>query len=94
VRWRTTRTTGDETAGWLHSGGLTLHPYRDTALEFSGGLRLTEDVFSGLSSRIEWEGASLEVPLARSWYFLFSLEHDHGDTPSQLQSFTSVSWLF
>jgi hypothetical protein len=50
LRWRTTRTTGDETAGWLHVGGLTLHPYRETALEWTGGVRLTEDVFSGTTT--------------------------------------------
>jgi len=94
LRARGTRTLGDDIEGWLFSGGLALRPYGDLTLDLAGGVRITEEVFSGIESRVTWESIGLDLPLARRWFLLLSVEHSQGTSFDEIQSYTSASYVF
>ena len=94
LRARGTRTLGDDIEGWLWSGGLSLRPYGELTLDLAGGVRSTEEVFSGIESSVTWESAGLDLPLARRWFLLLSVEHSQGTSFEEIQSYTSASYVF
>jgi hypothetical protein len=94
LRLRSTRFVGDFSTEWLLAGGLTVRPLGQTDLNLTAGTRSTQDVLSGLETRVAWVGADLSAGFARNWYLTLSGDRDHGDGIDQIQLYYGLSRLF
>ena len=94
-RVRSSRYTGENSEGWLHSLGFGFEPARRLRLELQGGLR-DETLLRAIpvEGTLVWYGLDLEVALGRHWYLYLSGERTDGEVEEYDQIYTTVSYRF
>ena len=104
VQLRSTSYSAEWSAGWLHAMSASIAPFDIARLEISGGLRTAHDVARDTSAvglavlpafgTARWIGASLDVNLGSSWYFIVSAVRDGAGSDLTNQLYSSISFRF
>jgi hypothetical protein len=100
---RSTRYTTDWSTGWLHAWSASVHPFDLVRFELNAGLRTQQLVTSaGATStapvptlgNTQWIGASVDVSLGRSWYWVVTGTRDGTGAELTNQLYASLVFRF
>jgi hypothetical protein len=95
LRSRSTRYTGPDLTGWLHSLALSIDPGR-VHFELNGGVRQELNPTADPVARVwaTWFGADVDLAVARSWYVMLSGTRETGGFEGNDQLYGGISFRF